>query len=189
MTKFWAIWGDDHDYDSGSDWIAGVYATEEAAQTDCDVLEGIIKKYRAAAKRPNARVDDEEYRRLLTRIDANGGGDLDNVSYTVGILVDNDVRMAAIGPEPEEVTEAIHAAKRAAIKAKLTVEARIDLLRFYRGKPFRGMMVDDVVSKERQEGIHVLTENKLLLWPTRTNPYALTALGKAVAAEVAKEKA
>jgi len=188
MTKLWAIWGSDHDYDSGCDWIAGVYASEEAAQADCDVLDAILKKYNAAAKRPNARVDDEEYRRLITRIDPNGGGDLCNVSYAVSILVDNDIRTMPIGAEPEEVTAAFWAAKREAIKALLTEDARVDLLRFYRGKPFRGMMVDDVVSPERQTGIHILTQNKLLLWPTRTNPYALTALGKAVAAEIVKEK-
>lgn len=187
MIKLWAIWGDDHDHDSGSDWVVGVYAVEADADADCAVLEAILKKYRAAAQRPNARVDDEEFRRLITRIDPNGGCDLDNVSYAVGVLVDNNVRMAPIGPEPEEETIAFHKAKNAEIRAKLTEDARIDLLAFYRDKPFRGMMVDGDVSKDRSDGINILIQNKLLLFPTRSNPYALTALGKTIAAEVVKE--
>jgi hypothetical protein len=197
MTKLWAIWGDDRDYDSGSEWIAGIYASEEDALADVVVLNDLVTQYKTMLQktlRDSIQIsqifDVEEHLRKIRRIDENGGGcDLCEVHYTVAILVDNNIRSDAIGDEPKEETEKHLAAKVADIKSKLTEEARVDLMNFYNDQPFRGMGINGVLIPERQEGIQILEKEKLIVITYKNKkeyPYKITKLGKTVAASISE---
>jgi hypothetical protein len=192
MEKLWAIWGADHDYDSGDSWIAGIYANEDDAIIDCEVLNKVVAQFKRNPPGTSTEhtLRDQEFSRIMTRIDDAGGGDISCLVYCVSPLVDNNVRTSAIGPETEFELRMAQETIYEEIKSQLTEHRKKMLLEFFKDIPYRGIVDENHrIVPELQDALDFLLMTRLIAhsyssYPYDKPPFEITSLGKAVAKEL-----